>query len=91
MSNDVHPAVRLLVKRANSHPEEFERGNAARWGWEVNKVLECGSEADKAALNAALQPIWMDEVHKAVMSRLLSGSNPGNFKTILEEWEQTNE
>jgi hypothetical protein len=32
------------------------------------------------------QSIWMDEVHKAVMGRLLSGSNPGNFKTILEEW-----
>jgi len=89
MADELHAVVRLLLKRMESHPEEFTYGaNGAsspsvglrsslgtpdRWGIAVQDVIEWGSEADKAALNTALRDIRLGEIHERVMDELLNG------------------
>jgi hypothetical protein len=76
MSEEPHAVVRLLLKRMESHPEEFKRVNSlfgSRWSGYVNDIEELGSETDKAAIGKAIQTIRMDEIHEAVMDELLNG------------------
>jgi hypothetical protein len=59
-----------------SHPEEFRVAEAPfhnRWYDHVNAIHAHGSEADKAALNAKLRGILMDELHEQVMDELCNG------------------
>lgn len=86
MADELHAVVRLLLKRMESHPEEFtygasdspvglrsSLGTPSRWGIAVQDVIEWGSEAEKAALNAALRDIRLGEIHERVMDELLNG------------------
>lgn len=72
MADELHAVTRLLLKRMESHPEEFTRG-ANRWGGFVDDILGYGNEAEKTALNAALRDIRLGEVHEWVMDELLTG------------------
>jgi len=75
MSEEPHAVVRLLLKRMESHPEEFKRIKmfGSRWSEYVNDIEELGSEADKAAIGKAMQNIRMNEIHEAVMDELVNG------------------
>jgi len=72
MADELHAVTRLLLKRMESHPEEFTRGTD-RWGGFVEDILRYGNEAEKTALNAALRDIRLGEVHEWVMDELLTG------------------
>lgn len=83
MDTELHPVVQLLLKRMESHPEEFEDGITARdtytsikpsrWYHAIEAVKDHGTKADKAALNAALGKIYMDEAHRWTMDELCNG------------------
>ena len=66
MSENVHPVVRLLAKRMESHPEEFTKG---RWGMWVSALMEMATPEEKLLLRKAR----MDEIHEEVMDELLNG------------------
>lgn len=66
MSDNVHPVVRLLAKRMESHPEEFTKG---RWGMWVSALMEMATPEEKLLLRKAR----MDEIHEEVMDELLNG------------------
>lgn len=74
--NEPHAVVRLLVKRMESHPEEFrvepELG-LERWEEYIDAIQDHGNEADNAALNAKLRDIRLAEIHEQVMDELLNG------------------
>jgi hypothetical protein len=76
VDDEPHAVVRLLLKRMESHPEEFKIGEGIfhqRWSHHVDIVQDNGSEADKAALNAKLRDILMNELHEQVMDELVNG------------------
>lgn len=72
MADNLHDVVKLLLKRMESHPEEFSTG-ANRWGWMVHELLAHCSEEEAAAIKEGLRPIRLQEVHESVMDELLNG------------------
>jgi len=76
MADEPHEVVTLLLKRMESHPEEFRIGDGPfhdRWYDHVNGIHAYGSEADKAALATGLRKIRLAEIHEKVMDELLNG------------------
>ena len=76
MADEPHEVVKLLLARMESHPEEFRIGDGVfhlRWSRQIDMIHDHGREADKAALNAKLRDIIMDEVHEQVMDELCNG------------------
>jgi hypothetical protein len=81
-----HDAVKILLARMESHPEEFRFKEGAyhdRWYNHISAVNSYGNEADKAALNAKIRDVRMAEVHEQVMDELCNG--PENRRRELEE------
>jgi len=76
MADEPHEVVTLLLKRMESHPEEFRIGDGPfhdRWYDHVNTINAYGNEADKAALATGLREIRLAEIHEKVMDELLNG------------------
>ena len=76
MADEPHEVVTLLLKRMESHPEEFRNGDVLlhdRWYEYVNGINAYGNEADKAALATGLREIRLAEIHEKVMDELLNG------------------
>jgi hypothetical protein len=71
--NEPHAVVRLLLKRMESHPEEFGQGTGNRWGNIIEEITEYGNEADTAAVNAKLRDIRLQEAHEEMMDELCNG------------------
>jgi hypothetical protein len=73
MSDEPHAVVKLLVARMESHPEEFKSDVRGRWGDVVDEVSAWGNETDRAAMNAKLRDIRLDEAHADALEELLNG------------------
>ena len=76
MADEPHDAVKMLLARMESHPEEFRFKEGAyhdRWYNHISAVNSYGNEADKAALNAKIRDVRMAEVHEQVIEELCSG------------------
>lgn len=77
----MHEVVKLLLKRMKSHPEEFEAtplegdlvSDHDRWWRVMDKILDHGTDEEKAAVRAALREIKLDAAHKIMMDELLNG------------------
>lgn len=77
MVGELHPVVRLLLARMESHPQEFrqKRGAShARWKDHISDINTYGNETDKAAILAGIRDIRLAEIHEQVMEELLNGS-----------------
>lgn len=97
---EVHPVVKLLLARMESHPEEFSGyisrddmlevpEGSNRWGVVLDTVDEFGSDADKAALAPAMRSIQLEEAHKRMMDELLHGeSRRAEARRKEEEWHK---
>lgn len=86
MADEPHDAVKMLLARMESHPEEFRFKEGAyhdRWYNHISAVNSYGNEADKAALNAKIRDVRMAEVHEQVMEELCNG--PENRRKEEEE------
>jgi len=76
MTEEPHAVVRLLLKRMESHPEEFKRERGAfldRWAVFVSDIDDFGSTEDKAVMREAMRKFRMNEIHEAVMDELVNG------------------
>jgi hypothetical protein len=76
MEDEPHDAVKLLLARMESHPEEFRLKDPSyhdRWYNHMSAINTYGNEADIAALNAKVRDIRMAEVHEQIMDELLNG------------------
>ena len=76
MSEEPHAVVQLLLKRMESHPEEFQSRSEPyyeRWASQMEALREYGNETDNAAITAKLRDIRLAEVHEQVMDELFNG------------------
>ena len=67
MSNEIHPAVELLIKRMKSNPEEF-MGNA--WNWTLT-YAEHFTEEENNLIKAETRKLRMEQFHAKIMKQLL--------------------
>jgi hypothetical protein len=88
MEDEPHDAVKLLLARMDSHPEEFRLKDPSyhdRWYNHMSAINTYGNEADKAALAAKIRDIRMGVIHEQVMEELCNG--PENRRREEEEQE----
>lgn len=69
----MHPLIELLLKRMESNPDEFT-GSDRRWGDILNNIEELAPDAYNV-LSKRIGELYMDELHKKVMKRLV-GDDP---------------
>jgi len=67
----IHEGVVLLVKRMESHPEEF--GPESRMTSIVGEFMRYGNEQDKVAISDGLYGIRMALTHSKLMDLILNG------------------
>ena len=85
--SELHPVVTLLLKRIESHPEEFGRG-AHRWDWIIERVQNYGSKEEDEIIDAALRPIRLQEVHEDMMDELCNGDDRRRKEEEEREYEK---
>lgn len=86
--DEPHEVVKLLVARMESHPEEFERSAGGRWYGTIGDITEWGNETDKAAMNAKLRDIRLQEAHEDMMDELLNGPERRRREAEEAEYER---
>lgn len=72
MVDEPHEVVKLLLKRMESHPEEFKK-DADRWDRVLVEVLEHADETEIAAIHASIRNIRLGEAHEDMMDELCNG------------------
>lgn len=87
MVDELHAVVRLLLKRMESHPEEFMR-LTYRWEMSVEGIRDYGNDADKAAVNEKLREIRLGEIHERVMDELFNGEERRQKDKLFSEEQQ---
>jgi hypothetical protein len=89
MSDEPHAVVKLLLARMESHPEEFTRSIESRWYDTIGEVNAWGNETDKAAMNAKLRDIRLNEAHEDAMDELLNGPERRRKQQEEVEYERS--
>lgn len=67
--DDIHPVVRLLAKRMESHPQEFGVLGNGRWSSFMNELEPALTEKERLLMRKP----FMDRIHEEVMDELLNG------------------
>lgn len=70
---NIHPAVRLMLARMDTHPEEF-RPRGFRWEALVDTMLSAASPEEGMELTRKLNRFRMDALHEQLMAELLDGN-----------------
>jgi len=86
--SEPHEVVKLLIKRMDSHPEEFKK-DADRWDRVLVEVLEHADEAEIAAIHASVRNIRLGEAHEDMMDELCNGDERRRKEREEQEYEQT--
>lgn len=71
----MHIAIELLLKRMESNPGEFVKGNRRHAKWEriIAKYMEYVNPEDKKILNEKYGELQLNQMHKEIMAELLYG------------------
>jgi len=91
MADEPHEVVTLLLKRMESHPEEFRVGGkpySDRWDEHISDIQTFGNAVDTAALDAKLRDIRLAEIHERVMDELLNGDDRRRMAREEQEYER---
>ena len=69
----MHPAVELLIKRMESNPDEFAKGNPRARVWDklITDYDPYMTEGEKKTVQHAYSEIQMNQMHKQIMAELL--------------------
>ena len=89
--SEPHDAVKLLLARMESHPEEFRLKDPSyhdRWYNHMSAINSYGNEADIAALNAKVRDIRMAEIHEQIMDEMLNGDERRAKEKEEDEYER---
>ena len=96
MEVNIHPVVRLLVARMESHPEEFsDSGNTIaadypegdRWWRALSMVREYGSEEEREIIQTQIRVIRLNNTHEWVLDELLNGEDRRRAQRQEEEYK----
>jgi hypothetical protein len=85
--SEPHEVVKLLLKRMDSHPEEF-KSRVDRWDTVLVKVLEHANEAEIAAIHASIRNIRLGEAHEDMMDELCNGEERRRKAREEHEYER---
>lgn len=71
----MHPAVELILKRMESNPDEFMKGNTRRFKWEkiIQEFMEYMTDEEKAQVKQKYSELQMEVMHREIMAELLHG------------------
>lgn len=71
----MHPAVELLLKRMDSHPEEFINPHRrhSRWSRILRDYTDYMNEEEQNAVKDKCRKIYLEAMQKDIMSELLYG------------------
>ena len=75
---EVHPVVKLLLARMESHPEEFDVEPKAilrsgRWDGVLARINPHLNDAEEATLKGKIRDMALTAAHEAAMDELLNG------------------
>jgi hypothetical protein len=93
-NEELHPVVQLLLKRMESHPEEFGDSHDnegyidvtyGRWWRAMNAIRDHGSEAEQAAIREAMRIIHLEQAHVWALDELCNGEERRKEKERMEE------
>lgn len=96
-NQEFHPAVKLLLARMESHPEEFDEtrnsaeeiiSTADRWWRPLDRIMDWGSDAEKAAIKESLRRIKLNAAHHVAMDELCNGDERRRKYREEQEYEQ---
>jgi hypothetical protein len=68
-ADNVHPVIRLLVARMESHPEEFEPNGGGRWAEWLDRLIPFVTEEERVMLRGHM----MQDIHEEVLDELMNG------------------
>ena len=86
MEDEIHPVIRLLAARKESHPEEFsitmrdgwsvpQYDETCRWNRELDTLGWYMTEAEKALMYPDRRELVFNKIMGVVMHKLLEGAN----------------
>lgn len=67
--DNIHPVVRLLAKRMESHPEEFGPASGGRWAEWLDRLIPFVTEEERVMLRGPM----IQDIHEEVMDELMNG------------------
>jgi hypothetical protein len=73
---ELHPVVQLMLKRMESHPEEFggePYTEGGRWGSVLITIQEHGSDAERNAMADSMRVIRLERAHVWALDELCNG------------------
>lgn len=77
----MHHAVELILKRMESHPEDFVQGRSGQWLQIINGYKKFFNEEEGIAIREALRKINMDSMTEDIMKRMVKDEEPINHYT----------
>lgn len=69
MEDNIHPVVKLLAKRMETHPEEFGLRGTGRWAMYLEDLHHLATPEEKLLLRTTR----MNELHEQVLDELMNG------------------
>ena len=96
-NQEFHPAVKLLLARMESHPEEFDEVRIGldepttapdRWWRPLDRIMDWGTDEEKAAIRDSLRRIKLDAAHHIVMDELCNGDERRRKQQEEHEYER---
>lgn len=72
---DIHPVVTLLLRRMESHPDEFKEAEVynCRWAKTINAIRMSGNKAEVAVMEAGLRKIQLEQAYIDALDELCNG------------------
>jgi hypothetical protein len=106
MEDNIHPAVKLLLARMETNPDEFcnlladDYPSESRWRRVIDLIVSYGREEEKNLICDKLSVIVMNDAHEEIMRKLLNGeeeptlkfatSNRYNMQHVSQQAQQQN-
>jgi hypothetical protein len=69
---DLHPAVQLILKRMESHPDEFTVSSSTPMRRLITKYETYFTPAERVAVQGAVSGLMKDAMHKEVLHQMLA-------------------
>jgi hypothetical protein len=86
MEDNIHPAVKLLLARMETNPDEFcnlladDYPSESRWRRVIDLIVSYGREEEKNLICDRLSVIVMNDAHEEIMRKLLNGEEEPTLK-----------
>jgi len=71
-NTDLHPAVQLILKRMESHPQEFTASTSTPMRRLISRYEDYFTETERQAVTDALRVLVLDVMHKDVLHEMLA-------------------